>query len=121
MAGRSLRASTRCGWAARSGWRCWRRRCRAHRGPARGRRVGGRSAQWRLPGRRRPLACRDRRGAVLRSERAPETERAPAERGGRLAYGEPDETMTAVNAASPTINGESLWPRLAGLPLVIEA
>jgi hypothetical protein len=45
----------------------------------------------------------------------------PAERGGRLAYGEPDETMTAVNAASPTMNGESLWPRLAGLPLVIEA
>jgi hypothetical protein len=29
--------------------------------------------------------------------------------------------MTAVNAASPTMNGESLWPRLAGLPLVIEA
>jgi hypothetical protein len=29
--------------------------------------------------------------------------------------------MTAVNPASPTINGESLWPRLAGLPLVIEA
>src|SRR5919106_1463075 len=33
----------------------------------------------------------------------------------------PDETMTAVNPASPTMNGESLWPRLAGLPLVIEA
>src|SRR5439155_576067 len=36
-----------------------------------------------------------------------------------------DETMTAgeprVNPVSPTINGESLWPRLAGLPLVIEA
>ncbi|MCW3046922.1 MAG: hypothetical protein JWO74_1206 [Solirubrobacterales bacterium] len=29
--------------------------------------------------------------------------------------------MTAVNPASPTIDGESLWPRLAGLPLVIEA
>jgi hypothetical protein len=29
--------------------------------------------------------------------------------------------MTAVNGASPTMNGESLWPRLAGLPLVIEA
>ncbi|HZB75284.1 MAG TPA: hypothetical protein VE526_03590 [Solirubrobacteraceae bacterium] len=28
--------------------------------------------------------------------------------------------MTAVNAGSPTMNGESLWPRLAGLPLVIE-
>src|SRR5215217_1972991 len=55
------------------------------------------------------------------SERAPETEREPAEGGGRLAYGEPDETMTAVNHASPTMNGESLWPRLAGLPLVIEA
>ena len=26
-----------------------------------------------------------------------------------------------MNAASPAINGESLWPRLAGLPLVIEA
>jgi hypothetical protein len=29
--------------------------------------------------------------------------------------------MTAVNPASPTVNGESLWPRLAGLPLVVEA
>jgi hypothetical protein len=29
--------------------------------------------------------------------------------------------MTAVSPASPTMNGESLWPRLAGLPLVIEA
>jgi hypothetical protein len=29
--------------------------------------------------------------------------------------------MTAVNRASPAISGESLWPRLAGLPLVIEA
>src|ERR687896_777290 len=29
--------------------------------------------------------------------------------------------MMAVNAARPTMNGESLWPRLAGLPLVIEA
>ncbi|MGZ6576013.1 MAG: hypothetical protein ACXVHJ_34030, partial [Solirubrobacteraceae bacterium] len=29
--------------------------------------------------------------------------------------------MTAVNPASPTMNGESLWPRLAGLPLVVEA
>ena len=29
--------------------------------------------------------------------------------------------MTAVNPASPTIDGESLWPRLAGLPLVVEA
>jgi hypothetical protein len=29
--------------------------------------------------------------------------------------------MTAVNPAGPTMNGESLWPRLAGLPLVIEA
>jgi hypothetical protein len=27
----------------------------------------------------------------------------------------------AVNPASPMMNGESLWPRLAGLPLVIEA
>jgi hypothetical protein len=27
--------------------------------------------------------------------------------------------MTAVNAASPTTNGESLWPRLAALPLVV--
>jgi hypothetical protein len=26
-----------------------------------------------------------------------------------------------VNPASPTITGESLWPRLAGLPLVVEA
>jgi L-alanine-DL-glutamate epimerase-like enolase superfamily enzyme len=31
------------------------------------------------------------------------------------------ETMTAVNPAAPTINGDSLWPRLAGLPLVVEA
>jgi hypothetical protein len=29
--------------------------------------------------------------------------------------------MTAVNPASPPMNGESLWPRLAGLPLVVEA
>jgi hypothetical protein len=29
--------------------------------------------------------------------------------------------MAAVNTASPTPNGESLWPRVAGLPLVIEA
>ncbi|MCP9490244.1 MAG: hypothetical protein MSC31_10265 [Solirubrobacteraceae bacterium MAG38_C4-C5] len=29
--------------------------------------------------------------------------------------------MTAGEPLSPTINGESLWPRLAGLPLVIEA
>ena len=29
--------------------------------------------------------------------------------------------MTAVNPASATMNGESLWPLLAGLPLVIEA
>jgi hypothetical protein len=29
--------------------------------------------------------------------------------------------MTAVNSARSTINGESLWPRLAGLPLVVEA
>src|SRR3954470_5497799 len=29
--------------------------------------------------------------------------------------------MTAVNPASPTMNGQSLWPRLAELPLVIEA
>jgi mRNA interferase MazF len=29
--------------------------------------------------------------------------------------------MAAVNHASPTIDDESLWPRLAGLPLVVEA
>src|ERR671919_3212629 len=58
---------------------------------------------------------------VQRAASERETERAPAERGSRLAYGEPDETMTAVNAARPTMDGESLWPRLAGLPLVIEA
>jgi hypothetical protein len=29
--------------------------------------------------------------------------------------------MTAVNHASATIDDESLWPRLAGLPLVVEA
>src|SRR3954452_19594687 len=29
--------------------------------------------------------------------------------------------MTAVNPAGPALDGESLWPRLAGLPLVIEA
>jgi hypothetical protein len=29
--------------------------------------------------------------------------------------------MVAMNAGSATIKGESLWPRLAGLPLVIEA
>jgi L-alanine-DL-glutamate epimerase-like enolase superfamily enzyme len=29
--------------------------------------------------------------------------------------------MAAVNPAGLTINGESLWPRLAGLPLVVEA
>ncbi len=29
--------------------------------------------------------------------------------------------MTAVNPASATMNGESLWPRLAGLSLIIEA
>jgi hypothetical protein len=29
--------------------------------------------------------------------------------------------MTAVNPARLTMNGDSLWPRLAGLPLVIEA
>src|SRR5512133_1290967 len=32
-----------------------------------------------------------------------------------------DDTMTAVSSAGATMNGESLWPRLAGLPLVIEA
>jgi hypothetical protein len=31
------------------------------------------------------------------------------------------ETMTAVNPASPTMTSESLWPRVAGLPLIIEA
>src|SRR3954452_24691750 len=34
---------------------------------------------------------------------------------------EPDETIAAVNPVTPTLNGESPWPRLAGLPLVIEA
>src|SRR5438128_6649823 len=34
---------------------------------------------------------------------------------------EPGETMVATNAGSATMKGESLWPRLAGLPLVIEA
>ncbi|HEX6697317.1 MAG TPA: hypothetical protein VF080_10995 [Solirubrobacteraceae bacterium] len=29
--------------------------------------------------------------------------------------------MTDVNTESPTSDGESLWPRLAGLPLVVEA
>jgi L-alanine-DL-glutamate epimerase-like enolase superfamily enzyme len=29
--------------------------------------------------------------------------------------------MTAVSPASPSVNGKSLWPRLAQLPLVIEA
>jgi hypothetical protein len=29
--------------------------------------------------------------------------------------------MMAMNAGSATMKGESLWPRLAGLPLVIEA
>ena len=29
--------------------------------------------------------------------------------------------MTALTPASPTIDGESLWPRLAALPLVVEA
>jgi hypothetical protein len=29
--------------------------------------------------------------------------------------------MTAVNQASPSVGGESLWPRLAQLPLVVEA
>jgi hypothetical protein len=29
--------------------------------------------------------------------------------------------MTAVNPSSPALDGESLWPRLAGLPLVVEA
>ena len=31
------------------------------------------------------------------------------------------ETMVAMNAGSATAKGESRWPRLAGLPLVIEA
>src|SRR5213082_80081 len=34
---------------------------------------------------------------------------------------EPGETMVAKNAGSATMKGESLWPRLAGLPFVIEA
>src|SRR5687768_8625469 len=34
---------------------------------------------------------------------------------------EPGETMVARNAGSATMKGESLWPRLAGLPPVIEA
>jgi hypothetical protein len=34
---------------------------------------------------------------------------------------EPGETMVAMNAGNATMKGESLWPRLAGLPLVIEA
>ncbi len=50
-----------------------------------------------------------------------ETQRERAERGGRPASAKRDETMTAGEPLSPTINGESLWPRLAGLPLVIEA
>ena len=29
--------------------------------------------------------------------------------------------MTALTPASPTIDGESRWPRLAALPLVVEA
>jgi len=29
--------------------------------------------------------------------------------------------MTAVNPTSPALGGDSLWPRLAGLPLVVEA
>src|SRR3954452_8064867 len=33
---------------------------------------------------------------------------------------EPDETIAAVTPVTPTLNGESPWPRLAGLPLVIE-
>src|SRR4030095_17171146 len=33
----------------------------------------------------------------------------------------PDETITAMDPAGPTMNGQSLWPRVAGLPLVIEA
>jgi len=36
-------------------------------------------------------------------------------------YGERDETMAAVHSASSKMNCESLWPRLAELPLVIEA
>ena len=31
------------------------------------------------------------------------------------------ETMVAMNPGSATMKGESLWPRLAGLPLVVEA
>src|SRR4051812_41574757 len=34
---------------------------------------------------------------------------------------EPDETIAAMNPVTPTLNGESPWLRLAGLPLVIEA
>ena len=34
---------------------------------------------------------------------------------------EPGETVVAMNAGSATMKGESLWPRLAGLALVIEA
>jgi len=46
------------------------------------------------------------------------TQRSPsAEAGG----GWPDEIMPAVSPASSTIDRESLWPRLAGLSLVIEA
>ena len=58
---------------------------------------------------------------VPRSERALETQREPAERAAAGPTARPDETMTAVNPASPTVNGGSLWPRLAGLPLIIEA
>src|SRR5215207_3018395 len=81
--------------------------------------------RWR-PGDRGRLT-RDTRGTRRRRRRpvrpnALARDEPRARRAGRLlASGEPDETMAAVSPASPTMNGESLWPRLGGLPLVVEA
>jgi hypothetical protein len=37
-----------------------------------------------------------------------------------VAFGAPDGTIPDMNPAGSTMNGESLWPRLADLPLVVE-
>jgi hypothetical protein len=79
--------------AARLAWRCWGRSLPGAPRAGSGRRVGGRSAKSgyhlaHLVGAGLSPVAIAVALYVLRSERAPETEREPAEGGGRRAYRE---------------------------------
>src|SRR5438046_4863112 len=63
-----------------------------------------------LPAGRAPAVCNRRRRRVARDTGAAVVRVDAA-----------GETMVAMNPGSATTKGESLWPRLAGLPLVIAA